>query len=135
MPTTSPTRRIQHSAPPDSKRSSRANRRSRRPRDDPRNNPRRRQPFSYPELRARVEGLLRRAELLRRPGRLRVGDPEIDSAARVVFLRGAPIPLSQQVFALAHALAADPTRVFTKDELLRTIWGFRTLGSNRRKAP
>ena len=30
-----------------------------------------------------------------------------------------------------RTLASDPTRVFTKDELLRTIWGFRTLGSTR----
>jgi DNA-binding response OmpR family regulator len=88
-------------------------------------------PFSYPELRARVEALLRRAELRRRPARLRVGDLEVDSAARVVRLRGAPITLSQKEFALVRALASDPTRVFTKDELLRTIWGFRTLGSTR----
>jgi DNA-binding response OmpR family regulator len=88
-------------------------------------------PFSYPELRARVEALLRRAELRRRPARLRVGDLEIDSAARVVRLRGAPITLSQKEFALVRALACEPTRVFTKDELLRTIWGFRTLGSTR----
>jgi DNA-binding response OmpR family regulator len=88
-------------------------------------------PFSYPELRARVEALLRRAELRRRPARLRVGDLEIDSAARVVRLRGAPISLSQKEFALVRALACEPTRVFTKDELLRTIWGFRTLGSTR----
>ncbi|HEX5922402.1 MAG TPA: hypothetical protein VFY45_01130 [Baekduia sp.] len=39
------------------------------------------------------------------------------------------------MFALVRMLASDPTRVFTKDELLRTIWGFRTAGSNRRKAP
>jgi DNA-binding response OmpR family regulator len=88
-------------------------------------------PFSYPELRARVEALLRRAELRRRPARLRVGDLEVDSAARVVRLRGAPITLSQKEFALVRTLASDPTRVFTKDELLRTIWGFRTLGSTR----
>jgi DNA-binding response OmpR family regulator len=88
-------------------------------------------PFSYPELRARVEALLRRAELRRRPARLRVGDLEVDSAARVVRLRGAPLTLSQKEFALVRTLASDPTRVFTKDELLRTIWGFRTLGSTR----
>jgi DNA-binding response OmpR family regulator len=92
-------------------------------------------PFSYPELRARVEALLRRADVRRRPGRLRVGELEIDAAARVVRLRGAPVELSQKEFALVRTLASDPTRVFTKDELLRTIWGFRTLGSNRRKAP
>jgi DNA-binding response OmpR family regulator len=90
-------------------------------------------PFSYPELRARVEALLRRADVRRRPGRLRVGELEIDAAARVVRLRGAPVELSQKEFALVRTLASDPTRVFTKDELLRTIWGFRTLGSNRRK--
>ena len=91
-------------------------------------------PFSYPELRARVEALLRRADVRRRPGRLRVGELEVDAAARVVRLRGAPVELSQKEFALVRTLAADPTRVFTKDELLRTIWGFRTLGSNRCKA-
>jgi DNA-binding response OmpR family regulator len=88
-------------------------------------------PFSYPELRARVEALLRRADVRRRPGRLRVGELEIDAAARVVRLRGTPVELSQKEFALVRTLASDPTRVFTKDELLRTIWGFRTLGSTR----
>ena len=88
-------------------------------------------PFSYPELRARVEALLRRADVRRRPGRLRVGELEVDAAARVVRLRGTPVELSQKEFALVRTLASDPTRVFTKDELLRTIWGFRTLGSTR----
>jgi DNA-binding response OmpR family regulator len=88
-------------------------------------------PFSYPELRARVEALLRRADVRRRRGRLRVGELEIDAAARVVRLRGVPVELSQKEFALVRTLASDPTRVFTKDELLRTIWGFRTLGSTR----
>ena len=87
-------------------------------------------PFSYPELRARVEALLRRADVRRRPGRLRVGELEVDAAARVVRLRGAPVELSQKEFALVRTLASDPTRVFTKDELLRTIWGFRTLGQH-----
>jgi hypothetical protein len=91
-------------------------------------------PFSYPELRARVEALLRRADVRRRPGRLRVGALEVDAAARVVRLHGAPVELSQKEFALVRTLASDPTRVFTKDELLRTIWDFRTLGSNRRIA-
>jgi DNA-binding response OmpR family regulator len=71
-------------------------------------------PYSYPELRARVAALLRRAELRRRPARLRVGDLEVDSAARVVRLRGEPVDLSQKEFALLRALASDPTRVFTK---------------------
>jgi DNA-binding response OmpR family regulator len=88
-------------------------------------------PFSYPELRARVAALLKRAELRRRPGRTRVGDLEIDVTSRLVRLRGQPVALSQKEFALVRTLASEPTRVFTKDELLRSIWGFRTLGSTR----
>ena len=80
--------------------------------------------FSYPELRARVEALLRRADVRRRPGRLRVGELDVDAVARGVRLRGVPVELSQKEFALVRTLASDPTRVFTKDELLRTIWAF-----------
>jgi DNA-binding response OmpR family regulator len=49
----------------------------------------------------------------------------------VARLRGAPVALSQKEFALLRTLAAEPTRVFTKEELLRTIWGFRHMGTTR----
>ena len=41
------------------------------------------------------------------------------------------IELSAKEFALLHALAGDPTRVFTKEELLRDVWGFKLMGSTR----
>jgi DNA-binding response OmpR family regulator len=88
-------------------------------------------PFSYPELRGRVAALLRRAKQRRAGGRLRVGDLEIDPVARTARLRGVPLALSQKEFALLRTLAAEPVRVFTKDELLRQIWGFRHLGTTR----
>src|SRR4051794_33480720 len=88
-------------------------------------------PFSYPELRGRVAALLRRAGHRPRAGRLRVGELEVDPAARVARLRGSVVSLSQKEFALVRTLAAEPTRVFTKDELLRTIWGFRHVGTTR----
>jgi DNA-binding response OmpR family regulator len=88
-------------------------------------------PFSYPELRGRVSALLRRVNGRRTLGRLRVGDLEVDPASREVRLRGARIELSQKEFALLRTLASDPARVFTKDELLRSIWGFRTRGTTR----
>jgi DNA-binding response OmpR family regulator len=88
-------------------------------------------PFSYGELRLRIAAVLRRAE--RRPGlgRLTVGALEVDPAAREVLLRGSPVAVSQKEFALLRALAADPTRVMTKAELLRDVWGYRTLGTTR----
>lgn len=88
-------------------------------------------PFSYPELRARVVALLRRCDRSARHGRLRIGDLEVDPAARTVALGGRRLAVSQKEFALLRTLATDPTRVFTKEELLRTLWGYRARGSTR----
>ncbi|MEA2292459.1 MAG: two-component system, OmpR family, response regulator [Solirubrobacteraceae bacterium] len=88
-------------------------------------------PFSYPELLGRVRALLRRGQIVSRAGCLRVGDLEVDPVTRDVQLRGQRIALSSKEFALLRALAADPTRVFTKEELLREVWGFRSIGNTR----
>jgi DNA-binding response OmpR family regulator len=88
-------------------------------------------PFSYSEVRARIEALLRRANLRPGRGKLRVGELVIDPPSRDVRLRDRRIVLSQKEFALLRTLAAEPSRVFTKEELLRTVWGFRAMGSTR----
>jgi DNA-binding response OmpR family regulator len=88
-------------------------------------------PFSYPELLGRIGAVLRRARGRRGLGRLRVGSLEIDPPSREVRVRGERVDLSQKEFALLRALAADPTRVYTKEELLRDVWGFRSMGSTR----
>ena len=88
-------------------------------------------PFSYPELRARVTALVRRAERRGLSGRLRIGELELDPAARTVTVSGQQVALSQKEYALLRALASDPTKVFTKQELLRTIWGYRAIGTTR----
>ncbi len=88
-------------------------------------------PFSYHELSARVRALLRRTQ--RRPGsgRLRVGSLELDPLSRQVWVRGEPVSLSKKEFALLRALAGEPTRVFTREELLRGVWGFVAMGQTR----
>ena len=88
-------------------------------------------PFSYGELRARLAALLWRANQRPGAGRLRVGPLELDPPSREVRLRGARLALSQKEYALLRALATEPTRVWTKDELLRTVWGYRAIGSTR----
>ena len=88
-------------------------------------------PFSYGELRLRLAALLRRTRERPGGGLLRVGDLEVDPGAREVRLRGGLVGLSAKEFALLRALAAQPTRVFTKAELLRDVWGFRSLGTTR----
>jgi DNA-binding response OmpR family regulator len=89
-------------------------------------------PFSYGELRLRIAALLRRLEGgAHRGGRLRVGDLQVDAASREVLLRGRRVELSQKEFALLRTLASFPTKVWTKEELLRTVWGFRSMGATR----
>jgi DNA-binding response OmpR family regulator len=88
-------------------------------------------PFSYPELRGRVAALLRRSGQRPRTGRLRVGELMIDPASREVAIRGTRVELSAKEFALLRTLASEPTRVFTKEELLRGVWGFRSQGATR----
>jgi DNA-binding response OmpR family regulator len=48
-----------------------------------------------------------------------------------VTLDGRRVELSAKEFALLRTLAAEPTRVFTKEELLRDVWGFQLMGSTR----
>lgn len=88
-------------------------------------------PFSYPELRARVVALLRRAQGRRAIGRWRIGGLTVDAVARDVRLDGERLMLSQKEFALLRMLAAEPHRVFTKAELMRAIWGHERLGTTR----
>jgi DNA-binding response OmpR family regulator len=88
-------------------------------------------PFSYPELRLRVQAVLRRTQRRQALGALRVGTLEIDPVTREVRVGGERVELAQKEFALLRALATEPTRVFTKEELLRDVWGFRAMGTTR----
>jgi DNA-binding response OmpR family regulator len=87
-------------------------------------------PFHYPELRARIAALLRRGAAARR-GPRRIGDLVIDPYTREVSVDGEPVELSNKEFALLLALSSEPTRVYSKEELLRDVWGYRSLGRTR----
>jgi DNA-binding response OmpR family regulator len=87
-------------------------------------------PFVYDELLARMRAVLRRSNGPRH-AHLSVRDLEIDLASRVVRLGGEAVHLSAKEYELLVALAEDPERVFKKEELLRNVWGFRSLGRTR----
>ena len=88
-------------------------------------------PFSYAELRLRVAAVLRRTRARQALGAMRVGTLEIDPVSREVSVGGVRVELAQKEFALLRALATEPTRVWTKEELLRDVWGFRSMGATR----
>lgn len=87
-------------------------------------------PFSYDELLARIRAVLRR-KAPRNSEVLRAGELEIDRVTRTVRVLGARLALPAREYELLVKLAEQPTRVWTKDELLREVWGFRSLGRTR----
>jgi DNA-binding response OmpR family regulator len=83
-------------------------------------------PFSYPELRGRIRVLLRRAYEPRPSPVSLVDSLTVNHRTREVRVGDRRVPLAAKEFELLQTLIADPTRVFTKEELLRTVWGYRT---------
>lgn len=87
-------------------------------------------PFAYEELLARIRALLRRS-MTSTAEVLVAGDLVLDRSTRRVSVRETLVCLSAKEFELLAWLAAEPYRVFTKEELLREVWGFRALGRTR----
>lgn len=87
-------------------------------------------PIGYAELRARIAAVLRRGGN-RRGGSLRVGEIVVDVARRKVWVGAGEVALSNKEFGLLRVLAGDPTRVFSKGELLEAVWGYRTPARTR----
>jgi DNA-binding response OmpR family regulator len=87
-------------------------------------------PFNYEELVARIHAVLRRTQPPLRE-RLAAGPVAIDRATRRVTVHGFSVAMAAKEFELLAKLATDPTRVFTKEELLREVWGFVALGRTR----
>jgi DNA-binding response OmpR family regulator len=87
-------------------------------------------PFVYDELVARINAVLRRARPAQREV-MQAGAVRIERRTRRVTVAGARVDLAAREYELLLKLAAEPQRVFTKEELLREVWGFRSLGRTR----
>ncbi|MDR2253254.1 MAG: response regulator transcription factor [Bifidobacteriaceae bacterium] len=90
-------------------------------------------PFTPAELMARIRARLRR----RAPGeptdqeRLRIGDVEIDVPGHEVRKAGRKVALTPLEFDLLLALASQPWQVFTREMLLRRVWGYKNAADTR----
>jgi DNA-binding response OmpR family regulator len=87
-------------------------------------------PFHYDELLARIRAVLRRTSPSGRD-RLEAGAITVDVATRRTTVHGRALLLPAKEYDLLAKLAAEPERVFTKEQLLREVWGYRSLGSRR----
>ena len=110
-------------------------------------------PFALAELLARVAAVIRRARLGHPPAEatappgaapgapaatadaaeteLRFGDVIVDLAARTVSRAGEPIKLTHLEFELLSFLCRNAHRVFSREELVRAVWGLRQSGQAR----
>jgi len=84
----------------------------------------------YLHLRAVVGAVAGRSRVATRRVH-RIGRLEFDTVAREVRVAGVVVELRAIEFALLCTLVSDPERVFSKDELLRSVWGFHAPGRTR----
>ncbi len=80
-------------------------------------------PFSFPELIARIQAVMRRAM----PGgveeRLSVAGLEVDAASQRVTAKGEAVKLGPTEYRLLHFFISHPERVYTREQVLDRVWG------------
>jgi DNA-binding response OmpR family regulator len=82
-------------------------------------------PFSPRELAARVRTVLRRSGTpAASDERIAFGEIELDAASREVRRGGEPLRLTAKEFDLLWFLARHPGRVFSRDQLMNSVWGY-----------
>ena len=64
-------------------------------------------------------------------GLIRAGELTIDPDTYAAKLKGRPLDLTYKEFELLKFLAQHPGRVFTRDQLLREVWGYDYFGGTR----
>ncbi|MBT2470293.1 response regulator transcription factor [Streptomyces sp. ISL-66] len=88
-------------------------------------------PFELDELFARVRALLRRSSYAAHGGALPedadalvFGDLRMDLVTREVTRAGRPVELTRTEFTLLEMFLAHPRQVLTREQILKTVWGF-----------
>lgn len=93
-------------------------------------------PFSVRELQARVRSQLRKYHVVQQThtthqqvdGPLKVGHLTIDQRNHQVFLSENEVVLTATEFELLHHLASHPGQVFSRSQLLESVWGYHHSG-------
>jgi DNA-binding response OmpR family regulator len=91
-------------------------------------------PFSPRELVARVRAIIRRLERIREmpPSEpLARFDLALDSARRRVTKKGEEVPLTPLEFEILVTMAKSPGMVFSRDQLMDRVWGYRDYAGGR----
>lgn len=84
-------------------------------------------PFNILELKARIKAILRRSSNIeKKQGKkmIEVGELRLEVNSRRVFLNEKEINLTAKEFDMLELLANHPGKVYSRDQLLDTIWGY-----------
>ncbi len=90
-------------------------------------------PFNILEVKARIKSILRRMGSKSEASRMIItaDDISINLGNRSVQAHGQPVNLTVKEFDLLNLFISNPGRVYNRDELLETIWGFDYIGDFR----
>ncbi len=80
-------------------------------------------PFSNKEMLARIRAVIRRGAKLKSKGAIEIGGLKLDSETYRVSAGEAPVELSPTEFRLLHFFVTHPERVYTRGQLLDSVWG------------
>ena len=88
-------------------------------------------PLDYGEVLGRIRAVLRRSAGRPQRGIVRYAGLSLDPVTRLVCIDGIRCDVSTMEFALLQRLADRPEKVYTKEELLRDVWGYLSPGRTR----
>ena len=88
-------------------------------------------PFGMLEMVSRVKAVLRRSLPREQAPLLRCGEIAVDRARHLVTVQNAAVSLTLKEFELLCLFMENPGLVFTRDQLLRSVWGAEFIGESR----
>ena len=92
-------------------------------------------PFNILELKARIKAILRRSAAAQEKDTpqtvIQNGDMQLDTVERRVTIDGKEVRLTSKEFDLLELMMMHPNKVYSREELLRKIWGTEDSGDGR----
>lgn len=88
-------------------------------------------PFGMMEMVSRIKAVLRRTGPAEAEKCIKIGNLELNLETYVVIGNGERVQLTLKEYQLLRTFMENPGRVFTRDQLLKTVWGTDYMGETR----
>ena len=88
-------------------------------------------PFGMMEMVSHIKAVLRRAMPKASPAILALGHVTVDQSRHIVYTDGREVTLTLKEYDLLRLFMKNPGQVFSRDQLLSSVWGANFLGETR----